>query len=195
MVTFLTKQVDIEGVKKASGNWQGKDGIYAEAAKHRIAQVEVTAYDPDNEISEQQRKWLHCKAGPIRAKVREGWSFREAKEWVKVEYGRQWFVVELTDDNAANVEGVFRWECRKSICRKLIHPMQALSMTGTKARYCPYCSEIRNENSKLYPIALKSIRDVSVKKTNRWFAEIFAHMPGIKQPNPDWEKDEKEKDG
>ena len=128
--------------------------------------------------------------------MRSGWSFRDAKEHIKVEYGRQWFVVELTGDNFKNIDGVFRWECRKPTCRKLIHPLDIKSLyDGAKIRkFCPHCSQ-----SGVKPIAIKSIMDVSVKKTNLWFNEIFEHFPKkpdgtprVPQPDPDWNKPDKE---
>lgn len=160
--------------------------IYAACAKHHRFVVEVRKRDDVAEISEQQRKWLHCEAGPIRELMRGGWSFREAKEHVKVEYGRQWFVVELTNKNCGTAEGVFRWECRKSVCRKMVHPLHTKAQRSYTNRYCPHCLEQRGVWSDLYPVVIKSIMDVSVKHTNLWFDEIFAHMPKILPPDPDW---------
>ena len=180
-MTFTTDRQN--GV--ACGDW---DGIHKAAAKYHRAKIEITDFDAQ-EISEQQRKWLHCKAGPIRELMREGWSFRDAKEYLKVEYGRGIFVVELTDDNFSKIDGVFRWECRRATCRKLIHPMDIL-IDEDSIRCCPYCSN--QEGALLIPIALKSIMDISVKKINLWFDEIFAHMPKIQPPDPDWKKNEKE---
>ena len=189
MTTFITTQIEIEGVKKASGNWSGKNGICVEAAKHHRSKVTVEEYTGKDEISEAQRKWVHCKSGPIRKLVAEGWSFREAKEHIKVEYGRQWFVIELTDDNFKKVDGVFRWECRKPLCRKLLHPLDVV-IDEYGASVCPECY------GEIHPIALKSIMDVSVKNTNKWFKEIFAHMKGkdkkgVSQPDPAWSEKEK----
>ena len=183
-MNFLTKNID--GVPAVQdGTWQD---IIDEAGKHRRSVIEVREYDENAEISQQQRKWLHCAAGPIRELVRSGWSFREAKEYCKVEWGRQWFVVELTDDNVAKTDGVFRWECRDFKCRKIMHPMDIL-IDGDGERFCPHCK------SDVYPIALKSIMGMSVKKINLWFAEIWAHFPKnedgtarVQQPDPNWSK-------
>jgi hypothetical protein len=172
--------------------------IFDLAGSFNRAIVEVREYDENAEISEQQRKWLHCEAGPIRELMRSGWSFREAKEHCKVEWGRPWFVVELTDDNFKDVDGIFRWECRKSLCRKIIHPLDVISDvstdTGEVIHVCPSCS------SDIFPIALKSIMDVSVAKTNLWFAEIWAHFPKnedgtprVQQPDPNWSKKKEKK--
>lgn len=156
--------------------------IYRACEKHHWFVVEVRKYDELAEISEAQRKWLHCKNGPIRELMREGWSFRDAKEHCKVEWGRPWFVVELTDANYKRVEGVLRWECRKVTCRKLIHPMDIRTRyDGDSIRkLCPYCGQ-----SDVKPIAIKSIMRVSVKHTNLWFKEIFAHFPRTEDGSPD----------
>lgn len=186
MPVFITNTID--GVAAVQDNtWED---VQVEAAKHHRSAIEVRKYDEIAEISEQQRKWLHCKAGPIRELMREGWSFRDAKEYVKVEYGRQWFVVELTDKNCNEVDGVFRWECKRVACRKLIHPVDVLYYVDNYEnapvkRQCPHCG-----NVQLKPIAIKSIMAVSVKNTNFWFAEIFDHMPKILPPDPDWELNE-----
>ena len=185
---FLTKLID----NQAATNWPA---IMREAAKYQRAIVDVHEYDDKAEISEQQCKYLHCKAGPIMELVRDGWSFREAKEYIKVEYGRKWFVVELTDDNCHKVDGVFRWECRFFGCRKLIHPMDATRGTVENDRCCPHCG------STLSPIALKSITNVSVKNINNWLDEMFAHFPKKKDgitprilpPDANWRRNEKKK--
>ncbi len=188
MNIFFTKKVNDE----AAGNW---DGIFAEAAKHHRAKITVESYTDKDEISDQQRKWLHCQAGPIQELMRDGWSFRDAKEYIKVEYGREWFVVELTDDNVDNTKGYFRWECRNVDCRKVTHPLDILVMyiDYKYGRFCPNCWETKQQHNEVYPIAIKSIMDVSVKNTNLWFGEIWTHFPKnhdgtakILQPDPDW---------
>lgn len=192
VATYITNRIDGQAAVLCTDDekitW---DDIKAEAAKNIRSKVEVTPYDSQDEISEAQRKWLHCKNGPIRELMRGGWSFRDAKEHVKVEYGRQWFVVELRHDNFKRIDGVFRWECKKALCRKLIHPMDIFA-TQDGRRLCPFCEGI------VKPIAIKSIMDVSVKKTNLWFDEIFAHFPKnengkprVEQPDPKWKIKEK----
>ncbi len=179
---------------EAAGPWKA---IQTEAAKHHRARITVESYTDSDEISDKQRGWIHCKAGPIQELMREGWSFREAKEHLKIEYGRQWFVVELTGENFKDIDGIFRFECKTVLCRKLIHPMDALRFTTATGdiRFCPYCN-----SESLKPVAIKSIMDVSVKNTNLWFAEIFAHFPKnhdgslrIQQPDPEWSKKLKKK--
>lgn len=170
---------------QSRGDYPGLNGAIAKNHRSR-----VTVEDLDKvEISEAQRHWLHCKAGPIRELMRAGWSFRDAKEHIKVEYGRQWFVVELTPDIFNKIDGVFRWECRKVTCRKLIHPMNSVSRDGggKYLRWCPHCGEL------LYPIAIKSIMDMSVKKIKLWMNEIFEHFPKnpdgtprVPQPDSEW---------
>lgn len=176
---FITERKEHEDEIAAAGDW---NAIMAEAAKYHRAKVVVEEYSDKDEISEQQRKWLHCEAGPIRELMRSGWSFREAKEHLKVEYGRHIFVVELTDDNFRRIKGVFRWECKRSLCHKLIHPMDIIANAG-KVRLCPYCQHVG-----IKPLAIKSIMDISVKKTNLWFDEIFAHFPKIQPPDKEWKK-------
>lgn len=172
---------------QSKGDYPGMNEAIATHHKSRVTVEDLSKI----EISEAQRKWLHCEAGPIRELMRAGWSFREAKEHVKVEYGRQWLVRELTPQNFNVIDGVFRWECRKPTCRKLIHPMSSVIRDGGGAylRWCPHC------NSLLYPIALRSIMDLSVKKTNLWYQEIFAHFPKnpdgtprVPRPDPGWDK-------
>ncbi|HDY87964.1 MAG TPA: hypothetical protein ENH82_07625 [bacterium] len=186
MNIFFTKKVEGE----AAGNW---DGIFAEAAKHHRAKITVESYTDKDEISDQQRKWLHCQAGPIQELMRDGWSFRDAKEYIKVEYGRHWFVTILTDDNIKKATGYFRWECQHVDCKKIIHPVDILIYSTGSAhsvRHCPNCQGVA-----LIPIAIKSIVDVSVKNTNLWFKEILTHFqknhdgtPKILQPDPEWNK-------
>ncbi len=184
----ITETIERQGKKVACGNWLE---IQEEAAKHHRAKVEVTKYSEAAEISDKQRKWLHCDAGPIKELMRGGWSFRDAKEFIKLEYGREWFVVELTDDNFNKVEGIFRWECNRATCKKLFHALDILGCRDDSGQYCPNCSVY----DSLRPIAIKSIMNVSVKKTNLWFAEIFEHFPKnedgsprIQEPDPEWSK-------
>lgn len=185
MTVFITTQIEEDGVKVASvvdGDW---DGIQKAAAEHHVARITIENNEK-LEISEQQRKWLHCKAGPIRKLMEGGWSFREAKEHLKAEYGREWFVVELTNKNFKEIDGIFRYECKAVLCRKLIHPMDIItSDCNCQRKLCPFCGKITK------PVALKSIMDVSTRNINLWFSEIFAHMKDIEQPNPEWEKEDK----
>jgi len=54
MKTFITKQIEDEGAKVASGDW---DGIQKEAAKHRRSRVIVEDFSEAKELSERQLNW------------------------------------------------------------------------------------------------------------------------------------------
>ena len=195
---FLTKSYD--GVPAVQDGKKWRD-IYDLAGSFHRAIVEVREYDENAEISEDQRKWLHCEAGPIRLIMTQyAWSFRDAKEYCKVEWGRKWFVVELTDENIDKTDGVFRWECRKVGCRKLIHPVDIVIAKAPYGyiRKCPHCG-----NVEIKPIAIKSIMDVSVTRTNLWFREMIEHFPRhpetneqiLFEPDKDWFKKKENKSG
>ena len=188
---FITNKVG-EVAAMQDHHWSD---VQVAAARFKRARIIVESYSEEKEISDQQRKWLHCKDGPIRERMKEGWSFREAKEYVKTEYGREWFVVELDEENINTTKGVFRWECRNVDCRKVMHPMDVDliqdELTSEFFRFCPNCWETKGQINGVYPIAIRSIMDVSVKKTNMWFDENFAHMPKIKPPDSDWKESTK----
>lgn len=171
---------------RPAANWPA---IQAEAGKYGRALIEICDADAAEaeakkaEISDQQRKWLHCKAGPVRALMADGWGSDDAKNHLKVKHGRDIFVREVTEENFKKAKGELFWECQIAVCRKLIHPAIVVFQDGKRA--CPICG---SEEIKL--IAIRSIMDTSVKKINKWFDNIFSAMPGIKPPNPDWYIDE-----
>lgn len=195
---FYTKLFDSKPAVKDPHRW--KDIVEC-AGMYDRAVIEVREYDENAEISEDQRKWLHCEAGPIRLIINQyHWSFRDSKEYCKVEWGRQWFVVELTDENIDKTDGIFRWECRKSTCRKLHHATEAVydvsTETGEVIRVCPNCT------GDLYPIAIKSIMKVSHTKVNLWFREMIEHFPRHPEskeqilfaPDKEWFKNKEKKE-
>lgn len=55
MSSYITNQVEEDGVKVASGDW---DAIQKEAGKHHRAEVIVRPYTEAKEWSEGQRKWF-----------------------------------------------------------------------------------------------------------------------------------------
>jgi len=136
-------------------------------------------------ISAQQRKWLHCKAGPVRVLIGQGWSTESAKLFLKVRYGRSFFVTEITDDNAGKAIGVFYWECRRANCSNTFLPNQVI--ISNEERLCPNCF-----GNDLRPIAVKSIMDVAVSDIGLWFENIFDAYPRIQPPNPQWKQKAKE---
>lgn len=172
MPKYYTKTIDgLPAVK----DFKWRD-IYNMAGSFHRSVIEVKEYDENAEISEDQRKWVHCEAGPIRLIMDQyAWSFRDAKEYCKVEWGRKWFVVELTDENIDKTEGVLRFECRRAACGKFFHVLDIrLTLdedTGEISRVCPNCGGV------VYPIAIKSIMKVSHKKVNMWFREMIEHFP------------------
>ncbi len=165
--------------------WNGVGGVYEECVKHKQFIVEVREYSEKAEISDGQRKWLHCEEGPIRELVRLGWSFKDAKNHLKIAHGRQWFVKDVTEQNFQKVKGELFWECQIAVCRKLAHPaiMEFIDRTTGPVRVCPFCY---SDDIKL--IAIQSIMDKSIGITNKWFDEIFAAYPKILPPDPNWKK-------
>lgn len=183
---FITKTVDGLVSSKVTDLYEE---IKKEAAKFHRARITIED-DEKLEISEKQSHWLHCKAGPVRELMRDGWSFRNAKEHCKVEWGREWFVVRLTNENYKETKGVFRYECKAVLCRKLIHPLDIRRSDDESQRpLCPHCGLLT------VPIAIKSIMDIPVSNINLWFDEIFEHFPKnadgtvrVKQPDKNWRK-------
>ncbi len=77
-----------------------------------------------------------------------------------------------------------------------MHPLEVVRIghMDSSIRRCPNCE------SEVFPVAIKSIMNVSVKNTNLWFKEIFAHFPKnedesprIQEPDPEWSKKLKKK--
>lgn len=196
---YQTKSYEGEPAVQDGFKWRD---IYDLAGSFHRAIIEVREYDENAEISEDQRKWVHCEAGPIRLIMDQyAWSFRDAKEYCKVEWGRKWFVVELTDENIDKVDGIFRWECCKAKCRKLYHPLEITVYTDNDdsvVRCCPACG-----SEGLTPIAIKSIMKVSVNKVNMWFREMIEHFPKHPEtkeqilfaPDKKWFKKKEKKNG
>jgi len=142
--------------------------------------VEVKEIDRNGCISGKQNGWLHCKDGPIMYLVGEGWDFYEAKRFLKVKYGREIFVRDMTDENCSKLKGYFFWECRVTSCRSIVHPHNAIAFGG--ARLCPNCEQ------PLHPISIKSINDVAVSRIKAWNDCIWEAYPDIKKPDPEWYK-------
>lgn len=144
--------------------------------------VEVRPYSPDNEISRQQMKWLHCDAGPIKTlSDYQGISRKEAQNELKRKCGRQWFIDYVTDENCNDVEGQIFYECQWSFCNKLTHPAKLIGQD----KLCPFCGK-----DTLLIINIKSKTTLSIKQTNEWFTEIFDFMDAINRPvmppDPKW---------
>lgn len=175
MTQFRTKTIDGQSSVLHKHGWQA---VQDAAAKYHRAIIEI--HDADKaEISEAQRRYFYCREGPIKEFMRHGWSAYDAKNHLKVRYGRHLFVKEVTDDNFQKAKGELFWECQIGICRKLIHPAIIARQDGK--RVCPFC---HSEDIKL--IAIKSIMDKSVKQISEWFQEIFSAFPRIKPPDSRW---------
>jgi len=142
--------------------------------------VETIKHDTKSCISKKQNGWLHCKDGPIMYLVGEGWDFYEAKRFLKVKYGREIFVRDMTNENCNKLKGYFFWECRAAACRNIVHPHNAIS--AVNKRLCPNCHSI------LHPIVIKSINDVAVSRIKAWNDCIWEAYPLIKKPDPEWYK-------
>jgi len=85
MATFITKQID----GQAAGNWTA---IQAEAAKHQRAVVEVRPYDPNDEVSDGQRKYWY--AVPVKHYAKwTGYDKRRAERELKIKFADPWFIV------------------------------------------------------------------------------------------------------
>lgn len=81
---FHTTQMD----GQAAGPWKA---IQAAAAKHHRAIVEVREYDPDAEVSDQQRKYWF--AVPVEHYAEwTGYDKRSAERELKLKFADQWFV-------------------------------------------------------------------------------------------------------
>jgi hypothetical protein len=158
--------------------------VYNECRKYPRFVVEVREYSEETEISDQQRKWLHCDNGPVRQLMAEGWSFIDAKNHLKRAYGRQWFVKYISEKNFKTVTGEAWWECQAALCNTLIHPVNIGYKDGKRS--CPLCG-----NHKIKLIAIQSIMDKSVKTINLWFDEIFNAMPRLPKPDPNWKQKNK----
>ena len=183
---FFTKLFDKVPAVQDGKTWKN---IYGEAGRHHRSIIEIKEYNENSEISDQQRKWLHCKAGPIRELVKTGWGFDDAKLHLKVAHGREWFVTYVTPDNYHKLKGDLYWECEGLMCRKLIHP--AIVEYADSKRVCPFCKK-----PDIRLIAVKSIMNVSVKNTTEWFHNIWDKFPRIKRPDPNWPRKKKvKKDG
>lgn len=165
----------IEG--KAAADWPK---LYKLCEQYHRFGIEVFDLDT-REISDQQRKWLHCDNGPIHRLMAEGWSFKDAKNHLKRAYGKHLFIKYITGKNFKTATGEVWWECQVAFCNTLIHPVNIGYKNGK--RCCPLCG-----SHKIKLIAMKSIMDLSVKKTNQWFDAIFDAMPNLPKPDPDWKE-------
>lgn len=144
--------------------------------------VEVRNYTKEEEITLQQMRWLHCKEGPIQVLSQyQGVSLMEAQRELKRKCGRQWFVEMVDETNYHEVEGQVFFECKKSFCNKLFHPV----LLAGRQRLCPYC-----QTDSIQLINIKSKTSLTVRQTNLWFMEIFEFMESIGQPvmppDPRW---------
>lgn len=84
MAIFYTHRVD----ELAAGNWKA---IQVEAAKYQRAVVEVREYDPEAEISDQQRKYWF--AVPVKHYADwAGYDKRSAEREIKIRFADQWFI-------------------------------------------------------------------------------------------------------
>jgi hypothetical protein len=143
----------------------------------------IKILDPEECISEQQSKWLHCKGGPIQNLVNDGWEFETAKRFLKVTHGRKIFVRDMTDKNCKRGKGVFFWECRVASCHKLVFPWEAMHSVVLSRRICPYCLQ-----PGLFPIILKSINQIAPSRIKFWFDTIIDTYDGVLPPNPELKK-------
>ena len=158
--------------------------VHTECAKHHTFILEFRPYDENAEISGQQRKWLHSDWGPIHLYMKEEKkTFADAKIFVKVMYGREWFVTVITDDNVDKAIGPAYWECKKTQCQEIFHIKKAFAEPGK--RTCSKCGSI-----DIQLIAIKSINDISVRQTQLWFDEIFDKHPILKKMYDEWKEKE-----
>jgi len=164
----------IEG--KAAADWPL---MYKLCEQYHRFGIEIFDLDT-REISEQQRKWLHCDNGPIRRVMKsEKMTFMDAKVFLKVRFGRSFFVKLITADNCNKIEGTPYFECLT--CHEIIHVAKLNYEKGE--RCCPECGSI-----ELQLIAVGSSEAVSIKIINMWFDEIFSKIPGLEEPDPKWKE-------
>jgi len=147
----------------------------------------IEVFDLDQRtISEQQRKWLHCDNGAIRVIMKaEKKTFMDAKVFLKVRFGRAFFVEYITPENYQKVKGVPYWECQNTFCKEVSHV--AVMGYENGIRQCPKCGNI---DIKL--IAIKSSEDQPIKTINLWFKEMISKIPNLPEPNPEWDKTKQE---
>ena len=170
---------------KASAMWPE---IYRECEKYSRFIIEVREYDENAEISDQQRKWLHGKMGPIHHYMKDKRAtFADAKNFVKVRYGREWLVTVITNENIDNAVGVPYWECKQTQCQEVFHIAKALTEPGKKT-----CCKCGSENIQL--IAIRSTMDVSIHQTYLWFNEIFDKIPILKKLYDEWKEKQEKKE-
>lgn len=176
--TFYGETID----GKACAIWRD---VYRACEQFHRFKIEISDADAVN-ISERQRGWLHCEEGAIRKVMKsEKMTFLDAKVFLKVKFGRAWFVKFITPENYQTVGGSIYWECQEPFCREIIH-VAKIDFEGGK-RQCPKCG---SGNIRL--ISVKSSENQSVKIINMWFKEMLDKIKGLEEPKEDWFKIEKD---
>lgn len=146
----------------------------------------IKILSPDESISEQQNKWLHCKDGPVRMLIKaKNMGFVEAKVYLKTEFGKHWFVKDINPANVNSCTDAIYWYCNVTACeKKAFHVLQA-NQEGN-IYVCPECG-----SSDIKLIAVKSINKKAVSIIRLWFDEIIRHFQGkLPDPDPRWRERE-----
>ena len=172
------KTVTMDGL--AAGLW---DDIKTEAAKYPRSLITVERFNPERAISAQQMKWVHCEDGPIRIYSEIGHSLAESENYLKRQCGRQWFIVDITDDNWWESTGEIYYECRHSLCGQIFRPNLVRCIAGILR--CKECG-----GKDIHLIAIKSKTGLTVNETTDWFNNMFDFMESIghpvSKPNKNW---------
>ncbi|MDO8302665.1 MAG: hypothetical protein Q7T18_05440 [Sedimentisphaerales bacterium] len=166
MSKFKTKRID--GV--AAADWPA---IHLAAAKHEQAIIEVRAYDPDKEISDQQMKYLHAVV------IKEYSSFTghspwESEQFLKREAGEQWFMQEIRPEESRR--GLVMFECLNPHCRKLfLVPRRGMS----GVYHCPgdMCG---TDNIRMFFMLSKT--ELSTKDFGEYLHNCWDFMASINRP-------------
>ena len=144
----------------------------------------VKVLDPDECISEQQNKWLHCKDGPVMMLMRtDKMGFMEAKLYLKTEFGWHWFVKDVIPADVKSCTDPIYWYCNVTACEKRSFHLLQADREGN-IYVCPGCG-----SSDIKLISIKSINKKAVSVIRLWFDEIIKHYPqDLLPPNPELKK-------
>lgn len=159
--------------------------IYAACCSFPFFMVSVEELDEKKAISRAQMAWIHCKDGPIALFADHvGISQLEAEFELKRKCGRSFFVMDVHGNNLHKcINGRFFYECRRSICDKLIFPNRIIKVG--KNRVCPNCG-----HAEVQLIHIKSKTELSARRTTEWMQNMISFCNSLNirvlPPDPDW---------
>lgn len=147
--------------------------IYKACAKHEQFIIDVRAYDPEKEISDQQMKYYHAVI------IKEysghtGSSLWESEQFLKREAGEQWFMQEIRPEESRR--GLVMFECLNPHCRKLF----LVPRRGVGGVYhCPgdLCG---SDNIRMFFMLSKT--ELSTKDFGEYLHNCWDFMASINRP-------------